>query len=257
MGLEARLRQIRAGGRKILAPYLTAGFPSREQFPKLLEAVVSAGADMVEIGIPFSDPLMDGPVIQASSQIALEAGTTPRNTLDAMGALGCEVPFVYMTYVNPVVAMSWDGFAQRAAASGAAGVIIPDLPADEGEPWAGAAVSHGLEAVFLVAPTTTSERLGAVVRLGAGFVYCVSLLGVTGVRTSLSERAAPLLERVRSVTDRPALLGLGVSTPEHAVQACAVADGVIVGSAVIRAVLDDGVDAAASLLASMRCAIDA
>lgn len=256
MSLERRLRSVRESGRKILAPYLTCGFPSPEQFADLLRGVIDAGADLIEIGVPFSDPLMDGPVVQRASDIALRAEVRPAVTLRTMESLDVPVPFVFMTYVNPILAMGYETFAKSAIASGASGVIIPDLPVDEAGEWLGVARGEGLETSFLVAPTTPTDRIEAVVREGSGFVYCVSLLGVTGVRASLSERAKDVVERVRAVTDRPALVGIGVSTPKQAAEACAFADGVVVGSAVLKAVLDDGVEAGVGLVKEMREAID-
>jgi tryptophan synthase alpha chain len=257
LSLEAHLRALREGGRKILAPYLMCGFPSPEAFPDLLHGVIDAGADLLEIGVPYSDPLMDGPVIQRASDVALRAEVRPPATIRMMEAAKPAVPFVYMTYVNPILAMGEDEFARRAAASGASGTIVPDLPVEEATSWTSAARAHGLASVFLTAPTTPRDRLLAIVREGSGFVYCVSLLGVTGVRESLSERAAQVVALLREATDRPALVGIGVSTPEQAVAACAFADGVIVGSAVIRAVQEDGVEAAVQLVKSMREALDA
>ena len=256
MSLEDDLRAIRGRGRKILAPYLMCGFPSPEQFPDLVRGLVDAGADLFEIGVPFSDPLMDGPVIQRASDTALRAEVRPAVALRTMESLELSVPFVYMTYFNPILAMGESAFAEAASASGAAGVIVPDLPVDEAGEWLSAARAQDLAPVFLAAPTTPRDRMEAIVREGAGFVYCVSLLGVTGVRASLSERASGVVARVREVTDRPALVGLGVSTPEHAAEACSFADGVAVGSAVLKAVQEDGVEAAVRLIKEMREAID-
>lgn len=253
--LESRLRDIRDGGGKILAPYLMCGFPSPESFPDLVRGVVDAGADVLEIGVPFSDPLIDGPVIQRAADIALSAEVRPAVTLRTMETLELRIPFVYMTYVNPILAMGESSFASTAAASGAAGVIVPDLPLDEAATWVSAARAQDLATVFLVAPTTPKDRMEAVAREGSGFVYCVSLLGVTGVRGSLSERAQGVVERVREITDRPALVGLGVSTPDQAAEACAFADGVAVGSALLKAVQEDGVEAGVRLVKEMREAI--
>lgn len=254
--LESYLRELRASGRPLLAPYLTAGFPDPSSFGDLVAGVVSAGADMLEIGVPFTDPLMDGPVIQRASDIALRAEVRPGTVLRTMAALDVGVPFVLMTYVNPVIAAGWETFAEKACECGASGVIVPDLPPEEGEEWSRVASSKGLAPVFLAAPTTPVDRIRRITELGGGFVYCVSLLGVTGVRDSLSDRARPLVERVRSVSDRPALVGVGVSTPEQAREACRFSDGVIVGSAVIRAALDGGPEAAVRVVAAMRRAID-
>lgn len=256
MSLEDDLRALRADGRKILAPYLTCGFPSPEQFPDLVRLVVDAGADLIEIGVPYSDPLMDGPVIQRASDTALRAEVRPAVTLRTMTGLELGVPFVYMTYVNPILAMGEETFAGAASASGAVGAIVPDLPVEEADGWLAAARAHDLAAIFLTAPTTPHERIEAIVREGAGFIYCVSLLGVTGVRSSLSERASAVVGLVREVTDRPALVGLGVSTPEQAAEACVFADGVAVGSAVLKAVQEEGVEAGVRLVKEMREAID-
>lgn len=256
MNLEAHLRSLRADGRKILAPYLMCGFPSPESFPDLLRGVIDAGADLLEIGIPFSDPLMDGPVIQLAADTALQAEVRPAVALRTMEAAASAVPFVYMTYINPILAMGTHEFAAAARASGASGAIIPDLPVDEAGEWLEAARAHEQAAVFLAAPTTPRHRIDDIVREGSGFVYCVSLLGTTGVRAALSDRARSVVERVRETTDRPALVGLGVSTPEHAVEACSFADGVAVGSAVIRAVQQDGIEAAVALVKQMREALD-
>jgi tryptophan synthase alpha chain len=247
---------LRASGRRILAPYLTAGFPSRDAFPDLVRGIVEAGADMLEIGIPFSDPIMDGPVIQRASMLALESEVRPETAVHTMGSVRTTVPFVFMTYVNPVLQMGWDRFAQESAAAGACGVIIPDLPHEEAGEWASTASRHGQATVLLAAPASSDERLQAIAALGSGFVYCVSLFGVTGVRDALSEHARPLVERVRAVTDRVALVGLGVSTPKQAYEACSFSDGVIVGSAIIRAILEHGTDAAVRLVKQMREAID-
>ena len=256
MTLEAHLRELRDGGRKILAPYLMCGFPTPASFPDLLRGVIDAGADLLEIGIPFSDPLMDGPVIQRASDAALREEVRPAVALRTMEVAEALVPFVFMTYVNPMLAMGLPEFAGAARASGASGVIVPDLPVDEAADWLGAAREHELAPVFLAAPTTPRERISDIVREGAGFVYCVSLLGTTGVRASLSDRASAVVRNVQEQTDRPALVGVGVSTPEQAAEACTFADGVIVGSAVIKAIQEEGIDAAVGLIKQMREAID-
>ena len=207
MSLEAHLRALTSSGRKILAPYLMCGYPSPDAFPDLLRGVVDAGADMLEIGIPFSDPLMDGPVIQRASDQALRAEVRPPAALRMMRAIDVGVPFVFMTYVNPILAMGEGAFAQEAAGAGAAGVIVPDLPVDEAKTWTAAATACGLATIFLAAPTTPRSRLDAIAREGSGFVYCVSLLGVTGVRASLSERARGVVDHhhPRAVTELPPL----------------------------------------------------
>lgn len=255
--LEERLRVLRSSGRKILAPYLMCGFPTPEAFPDLLAGVIDAGADMLEIGIPFSDPLMDGPVIQAAGDVALSHEVRPAAAVRTMSVLDSAVPFVFMTYYNPILQMGEAEFCKRSCDAGSSGTIVPDLPVEEASSWAAASQEAGLASVFLTAPTTPRDRLEAIVREGSGFIYCVSLLGVTGIRDSVSRRAAAVVALVRDVTDRPALVGLGVSTPEQAVETCAFADGVIVGSAVIRAVQEEGIEAAVALVKSMRGALDA
>jgi len=251
--LEAYLR---GRGRKILAPYVMCGHPSPEAFPDLVRGMVDAGADMFEIGIPFSDPLMDGPVIQRAADVALRNEVRPATALRMIETIGVPVPFVYMTYYNPILAMGEDAFAAKARQTGADGVIVPDLPVDEATSWITAARARDLDPVFLAAPTTPRDRLDAIVANGSGFIYCVSLLGVTGVRASLSERAKSVVDAVRAATDRPALVGIGISTPEQAAEACSFADGVIVGSAVVAAAENEGVDAAVTLVKRMREAID-
>lgn len=256
MSLEEHLRGLRDGGRKILAPYVTCGFPSPDTFADLVAGVVDAGADMLEIGIPFSDPLMDGPVVQRASDEALRAEMRPRAVLRTMQELDVGVPFVLMGYVNPMLAMGFEDFADAAVRAGASGVIVPDLPLEEAGEWLEVARARELATVFLVAPTTPRERVEMAAEAGSGFVYCVSLLGVTGVRRSLSERAKAVVDLVREVTHRPALVGVGVSTPEQASEAVSFADGVVVGSALLKAVYDEGVGAGVRLIKDMREALD-
>ncbi len=256
MTIEAHLRGLRDGGRKILAPYVMCGHPSPAAFPDLVQGLVDAGADMFEVGIPFSDPLMDGPVIQHAADVVLRQEVRPGVALRTIEVLEIQIPFVYMTYYNPILAMGEDAFAARARGSGADGVIVPDLPVDEAASWITAARAHDLDPVFLAAPTTPRERLDAIVDQGSGFIYCVSLLGVTGMRSSLSVRAKGVVDAVREATDRPALVGVGVSTPDQAAELCTFADGVIVGSAVVAAA-EESVDAAVALVKEMREAMDA
>jgi tryptophan synthase alpha chain len=253
--LEAHLRQRRAAGAKLLVPYLTAGLGD---WVAALHALVDAGADAVEIGVPFSDPVMDGPVIQAASQRALDDGATPRAIFDALAGIEAGVPLVVMTYGNLAHAAGWRRFADELVRAGVDGAILPDVPLDEIEPWSEAADAAGVETVLLAAPTSSDARLAAVCERSHGFVYGVSLLGVTGERTSLSDHALTMGRRLRAVTDKPVLLGVGVSTSEQAVAASAEADGVIIGSAVVRRLLEDGrPDGAAAFLADVRAALDA
>jgi tryptophan synthase alpha chain len=253
--LEEHLRQRRATGAKLLVPYLTGGLGD---WVAALHALVDAGADAVEIGVPFSDPVMDGPVIQAASQRALDEGATPRAIFDALAGLEAGVPLLVMTYGNLAHASGWRRFADELVRAGVDGAILPDVPLDEIGPWSEAADAAGVETTLLAAPTSSDERLRQICERSHGFVYGVSLMGVTGERTSLSEHALTMGRRLRAVTDKPVLLGVGVSTPEQAVAASAEADGVVIGSAVVRRLLEDGrPDSAAAFLADVRRALDA
>lgn len=238
--LRTLFATARTENRAILLPYMTAGLPDAESSLSLFEAMADAGADGFEIGIPYADPLMDGPVIQEAGNRALAGGMTLDKGLDivsdVVGATG--KPCLVMTYVNPVLAMGAAGFATRAAQAGASGVIIADLPADEAVPIATALADVGLGMVLFVAPTTDDQRLRAVAEANPVFLYGIAELGVTGRRETSSSHAAMLAGRVRAVTDIPLVLGVGVSTPEQAADAAAVADGVIVGSALVKRVLD-------------------
>lgn len=251
------VRAANDDGRAALIVYLPAGYPDLDTSRTCLEAAAGAGADLLEVGFPYSDPLMDGPVIQAACQAALEQGYTPADDLAMCARLtaAVDVPALVMTYYNLV----WhyggterlDAFAADAAAAGLVGAILPDLPADEGGSWGTAAAAQGLATVFLAAPTSDGRRLQAVAEASTGFVYATSTLGVTGERASLSTLAAPLVERLRACTDRPVCVGIGVSTGAHAAEVAGFADGVIVGSAVVRAARDGGPDAVGALVAEL------
>lgn len=233
--LRAILEGIRAEGRAAFIPYLTAGDPSPDATVEYAVALAAGGADVLELGVPFSDPLADGPVIQRAAERALAAGTTVAEVLRVAGAVRdrCGVPIVVMSYANPLLRYGWDRFAEEAAAAGVVGTILTDVPPEEAEPFRPAAERHGLATVFLVAPTSTPERVRRIVERTTGFVYCVSRLGVTGERTSLSDSFRPVLEQVRRVSELPVGVGFGISTPAHAREAGALADGVIVGSALV------------------------
>jgi len=255
--VEKTVRAANDEGRAALVIYLPAGYPDLDTSRACLAAAAGAGADLLEVGFPYSDPLMDGPVIQAACQAALEQGYTPADDLAMCAGLtaNTDVPALVMTYYNLV----WhyggterlDAFAADAAAAGLVGAILPDLPADEGAPWAAAAAAHGLATVFLAAPTSSEQRLQAVADASSGFVYAISTLGVTGERASLSAKAAPLVQRVRACTDRPVCVGIGVSTRAHAAEVADFADGVIVGSAAVRAAGEGGPDAVAALVTDL------
>ena len=244
---------LRSKGRKLLVPYVMGGIPDRVGFPDVLDAV-ARHADLVEIGLPFSDPLMDGPVIAAAGERAIAGGVGPLTALDLVEPRS--VPLVAMTYYNPIHSLGEDDFCKRAAAAGIGGLIVPDLPVEESESLRARAADHELAWIPLVAPTSTPERIEAIAATCTGFVYAVSTLGVTGVRASLSDRAAMVVDRCRAATDMPVLVGIGVSTPAQAVEACEVADGVVIGTAVVAKVMDEGAEAAESFLGEVRAALD-
>jgi tryptophan synthase alpha chain len=250
------IRSIFASRHKALLPYMTAGLPSEDVSPDLFDAMADAGADGFEIGIPYSDPLMDGPVIQKASQVALEEGIDVDAALRVVEKVAARtgLPCLTMTYANVVFRIGPDQFCSRIASAGAQGVIVPDLPVEEASPVIDAARAHGLGMVLFVSPTTGEERVRAVAALDPVFIYGVAEMGVTGEREQLSGRAAELSQRVRSVTDIPLVLGVGISTPAQAAEAAKVADGVIVGSALVRRVLEapTSVDAAKSLHEAVR-----
>ncbi len=251
--IEGRFRALRADGHKLLVPYITGGYPGWEH---AIRAAAAAGADAIEIGIPFSDPVMDGPVIQAASQAALEAGVTPGSILDEIPRLEVDVPLIVMTYYNLVHHDGLVRFASRLAASGVAGCILPDLPLEEAGPWCEAADAAGVETIMLAAPTAPDERLPRVAARARGFIYSVGLLGVTGERTSLAATATELAGRLKAITDVPVLVGVGVSNAAQAVEAAHVADGVIQGASVVRRLMDGGPDAVGDYVAEVRAALD-
>lgn len=250
------LRERLEGGRKLLVPYLIAGIPEPAAFPEALRAVATH-ADAVEVGLPYSDPLMDGPVIAAAGERALRAGVGPIDALHATATVELGVPRVAMTYYNPIHRTGETEFCKLAAEAGFSGLIVPDLPVEESGSLRVAATDAGLAWIPLVAPTSSPARVEKIVVGATGFVYAVSTLGVTGERGSLSERAAKVVAACRAATDLPVLVGIGVSTPEHALEATVDADGVVIGSAVVRLVLEQGAGAASTFLGTIRDALDA
>ncbi len=235
-------------------PYLTGGLPD---WTRTVEAVAQAGADGIEIGVPFSDPVMDGPVIQESSEKALSLGATPASVLAELSGIDAGVPLAVMTYVNLVYRFGWERFARTLVESGVSATILPDLPLEEAGEWSAAADAAGVETVMLAAPTTPDERLVRIVERSRGFVYAVGLLGITGEREQLAASATVIAGRLKQVTDLPVLVGVGVSTPEQAVEVSQVADGVVVGSAIVRRALETGsADAVADLVGEFREALD-
>jgi tryptophan synthase alpha chain len=253
--LESTLRAARDQGRKLLVPYLTGGL--HVDWTDGVRAVADAGADAIEIGLPFSDPVMDGPVIQQASEQALERGATPASILDELRDVDAGVPLAAMTYYNICFHMGHERFARTLVDSGVAAAILPDLPLEEVGPWAAVADEVGVETVMLAAPTAPDERLPRVCERARGFVYAVGLLGVTGERGELAASATVIAKRLKDVTDRPVLVGVGISNADQAVQACEVADGVVIGSAIVRRLLDgEGPEGAARFVAEVRRALD-
>lgn len=238
-----------AEGRAALVGYLPAGFPDVPGAIEALRVMVDAGCDVIEIGLPYSDPVMDGPTIQAAAQRALEGGIRTSDvlrTVEAVAATG--VPTLVMTYWNPVLRYGVERFAAELADAGGAGLITPDLTPEVAPEWIAAADAHGLDKVFLVAPSSTDERLALTAAACRGFVYATAVMGVTGARESTSDLAGPLVARTRAVTDLPIGVGLGVSTGDQAAEVASYADGVIVGSAFVRTLLG-AADRAAGLAA--------
>lgn len=240
--LDATFAALRAAGRPGLVAYVTAGDPDLARSAEVIRAVDRGGADVIELGVPFSDPLADGPVIQRATERALAAGTTLAGVLDLAASLRDEVraPLVLFTYANPVVRLGLEAFAARAAAAGIAGVLVLDLPPEEADDAHTAFTRHGLDTIFLLSPTTTPARIRRAAALGGGFLYGISRLGVTGVRDDVADSAADLAARVRAETDRPLALGFGFSRPEHVRAVGQWADAAVVGSALVNVVAEHG-----------------
>ncbi|MGI9016037.1 MAG: tryptophan synthase subunit alpha [Euzebya sp.] len=257
MSVLESIRSATSQGRAALIIYLPAGFPDMETSQECLEAAAEGGADLIEVGFPYSDPLMDGPVIQAANQVALDSGYTPFDDIQMCARLtaNVDVPVVVMTYYN--IAWHYGGvdqlahFATDCKDAGLVGAILPDLPTAEGGPWRQIAADAGLQTIFLASPTSTEEGIRAVAESSTGFVYATSTMGVTGVRQSLSQRAEPLVKRIRQATDKPVCVGIGVSTPDHAREVAGFADGVIVGSAAVEAARDGGPKGVRQLVKSL------
>lgn len=243
------------GKRAALMPYLMGGFPSIEESVSAGLAAADAGADLIELGVPFSDPLADGPVIHAAAVEALAAGVTPHGVLGACEQIASRVPVVLMVYANIVLTAGADVFALKAAAAGASGLIVPDLPFDEAGALRDACDAEGLALVPLVAPTTTDERVAEIGAGARGFVYTVSLTGTTGERDELPPGLTETVARVKSATEVPVAVGFGISTPEQARAVAEVADGVIVGSRVVRAAGENGAAGVRAVVAELAGAL--
>jgi tryptophan synthase alpha chain len=252
--LEAPLRAARDAGRKLLVPYVTGGFG---EWLDVIRALAAAGADAIEVGIPFSDPVMDGPTIQEASERALAGGATPASILDGLRGVDVGVPIVVMTYYNLVFRAGHERFAASLAEAGVAGIILPDVPMEEQGPWREAADVNAIDTVLLAGLITPDDRLRAVCQQSRGFVYGVTLMGVTGERAALGVAAENLGRRLKAATDKPVIMGFGVSGPDQAVTMAEHADGVVVASAIIRRLLEGAtVDDVHRFVASLRSALD-
>jgi tryptophan synthase alpha chain len=256
--LEARLAQARAEGRAVLVAYGVAGYPDRERGLAAFRAMAEAGADVLEVGPPYSDPLIDGPVIQRAVQAALDQGTRLDDVFAMVSELTADPsmpPVVLLLYYNLISHRGPDRFAKELAASGACGAVVADLPPEEAVEWLAASERAAIAPVFLAAPTSTEARLDAVARAGRGFVYAQATLGVTGLRASLAAGIDDLVGRIRTHTDRPVCVGIGVSNAEQAATVARFADGVIVGTALVRRLGDEGVEGVRRLTAELAGAI--
>ncbi len=234
-------------------PYLCAGDPNPELTSKLLLTLVEAGADLIELGVPFSDPIADGPTIQRASERALTHNISLQQILEIVASIRPEtdIPIAIMSYYNPIFRMGEAAFCKAAQAAGVDGLIVPDLPPEQAKPLLEVAPKYNLATIFLVAPTSPPERMQLIASVSTGFIYCVSVTGVTGARAMLSNEIAPMIAELRKHTDKPISVGFGVSTSEQATQVAQVADGVIVGSAIVN-VVEEHIDDEAKLLAAVK-----
>lgn len=262
--ISARFHRLRESGERALVPFVTAGDPDLDTTEALVLAMAEAGADLVEIGVPFSDPLADGPTIQRAYERALSRGTTLRRILERVKRLRArtEIPLLLMGAANPFFAMGLPGFADAAAEVGVDGVICPDLPPEEGEFFYESLAQRGIDGVLLAAPTTTPERLAMLVRRTRGFLYCVSLTGVTGARQEMAEGIEKQVSAVRALSEVPICVGFGISTAAHAAEVGRFADGVVVGSAIVDRIEsapdpDAAIDAVSRFVAELKAPLRA
>jgi tryptophan synthase alpha chain len=254
-----RIQSLFCRGRKALIAYLTAGDPSPDHTPDLVAALERGGADLIELGVPFSDPIADGPVIQRGSERALKAGTNVKKVLEIARQIRktSEIPLLLFTYLNPVLRYGLDALARDAKAAGIDGCLLTDLSVEEASPYVAAMRAAGLDTVFLAAPTSTPERMKLVAEYSTGFVYLVSRTGVTGERETLSDSLEPLVVAMRATTRLPLAAGFGISTPQQAAAVAKIADGVVVGSAIVRLIERNAGEAALESFArSLRGGID-
>lgn len=254
MTIQEKFAELNAAGKKALVCYVTAGFPDFDKSVELLRGLEAAGADIVEVGVPFSDPMADGPVIQQSSQLALDNGMSLTKTFELIRQAGLGIPVVLFSYLNPIIAAGDDVFV-RAKQAGCAGILITDLPVGSDPELEQKIVDSELDFIRLVAPTTPVDRIGLISENGSGFVYLISRLGVTGMQNELAVDLPEVVERVRKTSSLPVCVGFGVSDPSQARKVASLADGVVVGTAVIKAA-KDSINQAVDLVASIRRAID-
>ena len=253
-GIENTLLQVIADGRKCLVPYITGGC---DGYLEAISAAAEAGANAIEIGIPFSDPVMDGPTIQAANDMVLSDGVTPLQIIDEIASLDVDIPLAVMTYYNVVYRFGLERFASNLSEAGISGIILPDLPLIEASSWKSAADTKNREAILLAAPTTTQEHLKRVCEETKGFVYAGGLLGITGARKELAESAKIIASRCKEISEKPVLVGVGIGTPDQAVEVSKVSDGCIVGSAIVQKLLDGGgPEAVGKLVSEFRSALD-
>jgi len=256
--IEAAFAASREQGRAALVPYVTAGHPHGDSTVPLLEALADAGADVLELGIPFSDPLADGPTIQRSSFVSIGNGTTVARVLQQLADFRTrrDTPVVLFTYLNPVLRYGFDRFLEDAVAAGASGLLLTDLPAGVDADLEDAVLGSPLDFIRLVAPTTPAQRVPEVARSGSGFLYYISRTGVTGVQTDLPADLEKEVGMIREGVSLPVAVGFGISTAEQAARVGAIADGVVVGSALVQTLEDSGIDAGADFVAALRAALD-
>lgn len=239
--IDKTFQELRQSETCAFMPYLCAGDPTPELTPDLLLTLEDAGADLIELGVPFSDPIADGPTVQRASERALSHNISLEHILDMVSNLRqkTEIPIALMSYYNPIFSMGDSEFCKTAQEVGIDGLIVPDLPPEEGQPLLEVAPKYNISTIFLVAPTSSSDRMELIGSVSTGFIYGVSLTGVTGVRATLSDEITPMITELREHTDKPVGVGFGVSTPEHAKQVSEIADGVIVGSAIVNVIEDN------------------
>lgn len=251
--IDKKFQALRQQNTRAFMPYLCAGDPTPELTTKLLLTLEEAGADLIELGVPFSDPIADGPTIQRASGRALKHRISLQQILEMVKTLRqqTDIPIALMSYYNPIFSMGESVFCKAAQDAGVDGVIVPDLPPEEARPLLDVALQYNLATIFLVAPTSPPERMQSIASVSTGFIYCVSVTGVTGARGTLSGEVAPMITELRKHTDKPISVGFGVSTPEQAKQVVEIADGVIVGSAIVN-VVEENMDDETKLLAAVK-----